>query len=166
MNNVNRTRLSDDELAQLHSRLGELEKNPRWKHRVLFVRVMFSTGMKLREALPVKLQDIRLDYDPPVIFVKNTRAGATNRYVQIDSALCPGFRSYIEALKKHRPSDSFLFPGRSPNRPNGRRTLIGWWEDALKEAGLRPIPLEKGTRGRFGIWESKKLPPKGLIEAP
>jgi integrase len=118
--------------------------------------------MKLREILPIRLQDIRLDYNPAVIHVVNGARGST-RCIQINPTWCPNFREYIEKLKQLRPSDAFLFPGRMPGRPNDRGTAIVWWKKALKESGLRRIPLEKGTHGIFGIWQSKRLPPQGLI---
>jgi hypothetical protein len=65
MENSIRTRLSDDELALLHYRLGELEKRPGWRRRCFFARLMLASGMKLREALPARFQDVLLDYGPP-----------------------------------------------------------------------------------------------------
>ncbi len=153
---------SDNEVLRLHDHLMKLENEPRWRPRIFFVRFMLATGLKLREALPIRMGDILLNYDPPVIFVKNTTAGATNRFVQINSAWCPEFRSYIEALKKHRSSDALLFRGRVPDRPNARESLIGWWKEVMSEAGLRHVSIEK-TRGRIGVWESKRLPPLGLM---
>jgi integrase len=139
------------------SRRGELAG------RATHITLMLGSGLKLREALPIKLQDILLDYSPPVIHVVNGTRGSS-RYVSINPTWRPGFRACVERLKEHRPPGRFLFPGRAPDRPSGRETLTGWWKQFLQEAGLRHIPVEKGTHVRFGIWESKRLPPQRLID--
>ncbi len=154
-----KTRFTDDELLQLHNRLSELEEEPLWRRRCFFIRFMFATGMKSGEVLPLRLEDILLDHDPPVIRVPNSRR---SRYIQVNLAWAPRFRSYIRNIKERRPSHAFLFPGRSAGQPSCRETMQYWWREALKAAGLRHVPLEKGTHG-FGVWESKRLPSRGIL---
>ncbi len=79
--NVNRTSPSDVELAQLHGRLSELEKNPRWRHRCFFIHFMFATGTKPGEVLPLRLKDLLSTYDPPIAHVPD---GPRSRYIQVN----------------------------------------------------------------------------------
>jgi len=101
------------------------------KHRIL-LSLIYSAGLRAREASRLKLQDI--DSGRMMIHIRQSKYNK-DRYVPLSSMILEGLRKYFHACQ---PKE-FLFNGNEPGTPLSVRGMQ--W--ALKEA-VKKCKLQKG----------------------
>ena len=117
------TVLSRSEIKRL---LDELN-NP--KHHAV-VLVLYSAGLRIGEALRLRIQDI--DSERGLIFVRDGK-GRKDRFVMLAEVTLKSLREYV---RKERPHH-WLFPGERRDRHMHARTIQQAVARAARDAGIR-----------------------------
>jgi len=80
-----------------------------YRHLVLpfLFRILYGCGLRISEALKLKLKDV--DLDQGTLFIRNTKFGK-ERKVPMVEPLTKRCRQYIETIHSLESSDTFLFP--------------------------------------------------------
>ncbi|MBD3280971.1 tyrosine-type recombinase/integrase [Candidatus Dojkabacteria bacterium] len=81
------------------------------------IELMLQTGMKIGELSRLKLEEVKLDSNPPHIFIGQYQTNPS-RIVELNDPARESMRQYIENRPKVRDDQGYLFPTRT-----GRRTL-------------------------------------------
>ena len=76
----------------------------------VLVRVLFGCGLRISEALHLKLKDVRIDEG--VLFIRNAK-GKKDRIVPMHPSLCEICSLYIRAIHMNSSADDCFFPSRS-----------------------------------------------------
>ena len=99
------------------------------KHKFLLT-LTYSCGLRVGEVVRLRLED--LDFDRKLIHVRQGK-GKKDRFVMLSTKL-------KEPLAKYRRDyvlRSWLFPGRSPDKPITKRTAQAVFEQASERIGLK-----------------------------
>ena len=97
------------------------------------ILLIAETGMRVGEALILKVSDFDHDTDPPHIMVATlTRKGHPHRRVD----LRPVFAGLIAKYLAKREEGA---KGTDPLIPCSKRSLQGWWTKCQADAGTRPL---------------------------
>ena len=97
----------------------------------LICTVMYATGLRISEALRLRLDDI--DSRRGLIRVSQGK-GRRDRQVPTGKKLVSMLREYWRVT---RPEGEYLFPGRKPGKPLTREAVSGPLGPAAKAAGIR-----------------------------
>jgi integrase/recombinase XerD len=133
---------SDDEILRL---MGAAQQDRiRFTLRPLtlstLVGLLASTGLRVGEAIRLKVENARLATDPPHLLIHETKFGKS-RCVVLHASTATCLRSYLLEREKAfpcRPDQSF-FVNRS-GRPLEYNSLFAAFKRVLKRAGIQPIP--------------------------
>jgi integrase/recombinase XerD len=127
--------LSLDEVAQFFAAIDNL------KHRAILMTA-YAAGLRLSEVVGLRCDDI--DSRRMVIRLRQAK-GRKDRYVMLSPRLLDLLRRYWKVV---RP-ESYLFPGRHPDRPIAPRTVQRVCQAALAASGLKkrvsPHTLRKAS---------------------
>lgn len=105
--------------------------------------LVYGTGMRIGEALSVKVQDI--DSARGVINVLHTKVRRP-RVARLSPALLEVLRQYWRAT---RPPQPYLFPGRDPRRPLEQTIVQSAFKSAARSAGLTKVVTPHILRHTF-----------------
>ncbi len=111
------------------------------KHRAVLATV-YSGGLRVSEATHLRVSDI--DSDRMMIHVGYAKRGR-NRYTLLARYTLKLLREYWRA---YRPDD-WLFPGRPPSKPMGRRTIEYAFRKALSQTGIKKHAVIHSLRHSF-----------------
>jgi len=133
---------SDQEIQQLMA----AAQQSRLRHTLhpltlcTLVGLLASTGLRIGEAIRLKVVDARLAANPPHLLIYETKFGKS-RHVVLHASTAARLRSYLVEREKtfpHRVEESF-FVNRS-GRPLEYNSLFAGFQRLLKRAGIQPIP--------------------------
>lgn len=141
--------LTHAELVNLFTHISVVEHRPEWTDKCFLVRFVIGTGCRVAEVAQVRIDE---DCEPNgVIHVRHGK-GDKYRLVKTTPELFPHYRRRIQEI-----GHGLLFPRRDPRvdpqKPYTTRTLESWWEDVLREAGVRPLSIHKGRH----TWATNEL---------
>jgi integrase len=140
--------------------------------------VLIGAGLRISEALALKIADLELDTSGGVIVVyrsaKRDAVGSTKsdrfRPVEIGPGLSTLLRAHLSARRVAQAADHagapvFAMPSRTRKRENGRwqergdggpmdRSTVSrdWHKTALRDAGLRDMPLHALRHTAAASW--------------
>src|SRR5690625_1941948 len=98
----------------------------------LLFRILYGCGLRISEALNLKLKD--LDLNLGTLFIKDTKFGK-ERIVSMSDTLIERCRLYVDKIHSFKDSDAFFFP--SPYGGNYKTsTIYKLFRDILWEAGI------------------------------
>ena len=117
------TVLSQEEVDAL------LQCTPNLKHRT-FLMTLYAAGLRLSEAS--NLQIAHIDSDRMQLLVAHGK-GAKERLVPLSPRLLQALRTY---WKKYRPA-TYLFPGKTPDRPYAAASIQKAIKASAQRAGIR-----------------------------
>ncbi len=117
--------LSAEEIVRLFAAVNNI------KHRVL-LQIAYSAGLRVGELVHLKITDI--DSNRMMIRVVQGK-GNKDRYTILSPHVLQQLRDY---WRKEHPS-SWLFPGRNPERPLTRETVMLVFKAAKKKAGIQKV---------------------------
>jgi site-specific recombinase XerD len=112
-----------------------------FKHRVL-LKTAFATGLRTSEVAHLRISDI--DSQRMVIRVYQGK-GRKDRYVMLSPKLLELLRAYWKAA---RPA-TWLFPGRHPDQPIVRDTIVSACRKASQASGLSKSVTVRALRHSF-----------------
>ncbi|MCK7500303.1 MAG: tyrosine-type recombinase/integrase [Comamonadaceae bacterium] len=115
---LERTRtLSDEEITQLHWRLGKSYLPARWKHGC---KLILATGTRVEETLLAERKHFDLRRNTWTIPVENQKKTETlKERTPHEIYLSPYARAHVEALLAMPGTELNVFPARSPKRDTG-----------------------------------------------
>jgi integrase len=131
---------------------------------------LIGTGARISEALAVRWPDLDLDHSVVRMYLQSDGDGGTAqtkskrfRVVAIGPGLVETLRDLRARRQEHGVADDgwvFLCPpvprgryaGRTEPAPPHRMTVHGWHEQALRDAGLRDMPLHCTRHTAAGAW--------------
>src|SRR5699024_9144684 len=121
----------------------------------LLFRILYGCGLRISEALELKLED--LDLDQGTLFIKNAKFGK-ERVIPMASTLTERCRLYAEKIHSFKDSSTFLFP--SPYGGNYKAsTIYKLFRDILWKAGISHSvrgPRLHDIRHSFAVHRLKK----------
>jgi integrase len=109
------------------------------------IGLLASTGLRAGEVLALEVADVRLDSDPPQLYIRKAKF-YKSRIVPIHSSTAEKLRAYLEVRnqsKLHRPSKAFFISGRG--RPLSYSTLRHMFVQLIHSVGIKKNP--NGKRG-------------------
>ena len=142
------TVLSREEVKRLLAAL----RDP--KHRAV-VLVLYSAGLRVGEALRLRLEDI--DSERGVILVRDGK-GRKDRVVMLAKVTLEELRNYARVERPHH----WLFPGKRRDRHMHARTVQRAVTMAARDAGIR----KKVTPHTFRHNAECRIMPSGVVEGP
>ena len=151
---------NDQELVRLYETMLRLESLHEWYMPCFSARVALATGARVFELRCIQVQDVLLEYDPPVIHIRNGKGPRQNgakgreRYVQVIPEFAQRLRDHVAP----RALDWYLIHGETPTNPLAKITLQRWWIRVINFAGLRIVPIHQGARGTHATQEIERLP--------
>lgn len=114
-------------------------RNP--KHRLLLM-IIYGAGLRVGEAVKLKLEDI--DWDRKMIHIRSAK-GKKDRFTVLSEVVRWGLREYCAAF---RPTN-YLFEGQG-NRPNlSTRSAENIFRSAVEKAGIRKKVTPHSLRHSF-----------------
>lgn len=143
---------SKDEICRLFNACDSLRTKERVRSTSLMVlpalvRLLYSTGIRIGEALSIKNRDV--DFNRHVITLSITKNGR-QRYAPINSSLEEVLKQYI-AYRDRMPVADLTVPGnylfvRCIGRPVVQNVISRWFIIALKAAGITYKGNRQGPR--------------------
>jgi len=115
--------LSPDELQVIFSSI------PNFKHK-LIIKLIYSTGLRVGEAVKLKPEDI--DHDRNLIHIKSAK-GRKDRY----TLLSKNIRGDLELYLNTYHPETWLFPGRKGTTHYSTRSVDKIFKQAVKAAGIK-----------------------------
>jgi site-specific recombinase XerD len=115
--------LSQDELKSIFSVISN------FKHK-LIIKLIYSTGLRVGEAVKLKIEDI--DQDRNLIHIKSAK-GRKDRYTLLSKNIRGDLDLY---LKTYKP-EHWLFPGRVETTHYSTRSVDKIFKQAVKAAGIK-----------------------------
>jgi len=140
------------ELVAIYRKLKELEQLHGWDDQCFLVRFILGTGMRVGEVAGLRISDCgpdRVTVRTSDIHTEKTKTGKI-RIVRIMPELLPHYQ--FKVSKGWQRDDEYLSKGMC------KRTLQRWWDDVIREAGVRSRSIHKG-RDTYATHElaSKRL---------
>lgn len=137
---------SAEEIAKLQQATSEL-----WKPGSLWqltpysiIGLVASTGLRASEVMALTVGDVRLDADPPQLYIRNTKF-YKSRVVPIHPSTAERLRAYLQErnrAKLRRPSTAFFITGRG--RPLSYPTLRRMFVQLTQSVGIRNPDGKRG----------------------
>ena len=166
---------SAEEIANLQQATSQL-----WQHGSLWqltpysiIGLLASTGLRAGEVMALTVGDVRLDTDPPQLYVRKAKF-CKSRVVPIHPSTAEQLRTYLQErnrTKLHRPSTAFFITGMG--RPLSYPTLRRMFVQLIHSAGIKNPdggrgPLLHSFRHGFAIerllmWYRDNLDVRALI---
>lgn len=110
----------------------------------MLLRMLYCCGFRLGELLSAKTGDV--NFETGVILLRDTK-NRKQRLVPMGESLTDILRRYCLAMDFMANPESYLFPGRNPQKRLHPRTAENWFKSLLKDTGIYIQP-EKHTRGQ------------------
>jgi integrase/recombinase XerD len=166
---------SPEEIAKLQQATSEL-----WEPGSLsqltpysIIGLLASTGLRASEVIDLTVDDVRLDSDPPQLYIRKTKF-YKSRVVPIHSSTAERLRAYLKErnrAKLRRPSKAFFLSGMG--RPLSYSTLRYMFKQLIHSVGIKNPegkrgPLLHSFRHGFAIarlqmWYRDNLDVRALV---
>lgn len=128
--------LSDGELVRLFAAIDAQQlssfTNAALVDPALF-RVLYSTGLRLSEALGLSIEDV--DLEKELLFVRNAKGGG-ERQVPFKASLSRRLKDYLHAMHTNSSGDDRFFPGQKPKASIDQSTINRRFRYYLLEADI------------------------------
>ena len=112
--------------------------------------IMFACGLRISEMVNLKVRDLRLDLEPPRLYIRESKTPAGRRVVFIPGDLAEELRKWIKDKKPEWP----VFPSeKDPSKPMHHNRFRIAFYGVLKRLGL----LERDPSGRGYIYHPHSL---------
>lgn len=99
----------------------------------MLVRILYGCGTRLGETISLQRKDI--DFKAGTLFLRNTKF-SKERLIPVHESLLAILERYCIALGILSKPDSFLFPGRNPNKHYTTRQMDKWFSEILRLADI------------------------------
>ncbi|MDO9527525.1 MAG: tyrosine-type recombinase/integrase [Syntrophales bacterium] len=112
----------------------------------ILVLLLYTTGMRISEAMKLRLKDI--DWKEEKIYIRETKF-FKSRTVPLSPSMVKELKSYFQLREQARlPTDpeSFLFQNLHRPRPCDNSTISKLFRQALRDLGLKPKQGKGGPR--------------------
>lgn len=134
---------SESELKKIFTICDNFDVSPISPNRHLMLsllfRILYGCGLRISEALNLKLSDV--DLKQGTLFIRDAKFGK-ERIVPIAETLTRRCRLYIEKIHNFQPSDSFLFPspfgGRYKEGTIYKLFRLILWKAGISHSGRGP----------------------------
>ena len=110
----------------------------------MLLRMLYCCGFRLGELLSAKVGDV--NFESGVILLRDTK-NRKQRLVPMAEGLTDILRRYCLAMDLMANAESYLFPGKNPQKRLHSQTAERWFRTLLKDTGIY-IQAEKHTRGQ------------------
>ena len=110
----------------------------------MLLRMLYCCGFRLGELLSAKVGDV--NFESGVILLRDTK-NRKQRLVPMAEGLTDILRRYCLAMDLIANAESYLFPGKNPQKRLHSQTAERWFRTLLKDTGIYIQP-EKHTRGQ------------------
>ena len=110
----------------------------------MLLRMLYCCGFRLGELLSAKVGDV--NFESGVILLRDTK-NRKQRLVPMGESLTDILRRYCLAMDLTANAESYLFPGKNPQKRLHSQTAERWFRTLLKDTGIYIQP-EKHTRGQ------------------
>ena len=110
----------------------------------MLLRMLYCCGLRLDELLSAKVGDV--NFESGVILLRDTK-NRKQRLVPMAEGLTDILRRYCLAMDLMANAESYLFPGKNPQKRLHSQTAERWFRTLLKDTGIYIQP-EKHTRGQ------------------
>lgn len=107
--------------------------HPDQLRRILFIELLYATGMRISELLNLKLSDIQWQ-DECILITKGK--GNKQRLVPFNQSTKHAITQYLQSL--HRGSSPWLFPSKQLKKPLTRQRFFQLIKELAVEAGIDP----------------------------
>jgi len=108
----------------------------------LILRLLYGCGLRLNEALRLRVADI--DLQTGVLLIRNAK-GNKDRIVPMDNSLTAIMLAFMSSQRNNALPDSFLFPNRK-GEPYSDAIIRAWFNLALEKAGIEKPSLPRYSR--------------------
>ncbi|KUK66582.1 MAG: hypothetical protein XD85_0124 [Parcubacteria bacterium 34_609] len=105
-----------------------------YRHKIipLIIRVLYSCGLRVSEAVGLKKDDV--DLTNGTIFIKHTKFNQ-QRLIPMADSLLQRCRAYYDHVVMANPDNEFFFPSPYGGQLD-TKTVYDWFRDILWEAGI------------------------------
>lgn len=110
----------------------------------MILRMLYGCGFRIGELLNVRVRDV--DFKRAAVFFRNTK-NKKQRLVPMSESLALMLERYCLALGLNARPDSYLFPGRNPEKAICKHTIYSRFITILKDTGIYVQP-ERHKRGQ------------------
>ena len=141
---------SQTEVVALLKTARELKASPQSPLRphifYILILLLYTTGMRLGEALKLQIRDI--DWKDQTLYIRETKF-FKSRIVPLSSGMMRELENYLQLRSKTgipANPESPLFQGPCPERPYSMSTIQRLFCHMLRDLGLKPIGSRSGPR--------------------
>jgi integrase len=138
---------SADEISRLFAAADDAAANARSQQLArmafpLILRMLYGCGLRLNEALRLRIADI--DLQAGTLLIRNAK-GSKDRIVPMDNSLTEIVRVFMASQRANALLDSFLFPNRK-GQPCSDVNVRMWFNLTLEKAGIEKPNLPRYSR--------------------
>ena len=138
---------SDNEISRLFNAADNIAENTGSQTFAgiefpLILRLLYGCGLRLREALKLRVADV--DLQTGVLMILNAK-GNKDRLVPMDISLTKILRLFMITQRANAPTGSYLFPNRKGEQYADAIVRI-WFNQALEKAGIIKPDLPRYSR--------------------
>jgi integrase len=141
---------STDEINILLKAIRRLEPSPQFFLRpqmlYLLVLLLYTTGMRVGEALKIRLKDI--DWQEEKIYLRETKF-FKSRLIPLSHSMAEELKNYLTLRNRAglpNTRESFLFQNPHRKKPYDRSTIEKLFRKELRDIGLKPMHGYNGPR--------------------